>query len=65
MEKFVYNDAKNASSGHISFELNYGYYICIFYKENLDLYSKSKIAEKLFFKLQNLMATYQQNLYYA
>ena len=47
------------------FELNCGYHLCIFYKEDLNLRSKSKTAEELFSKLQNVIAVYQQNLYYT
>ena len=65
MAKFAYNNAKNASTGHTSFKLNCGYYPRVFYKEDLDPRSKSKIAEKLFFELRNLMAVCQQNLYHA
>ena len=63
--KFAYNNAKNASTGHTFFELNYGYHPRVSYKEDLDLHSKSKTAEKLFSKPQNLMAVCQQNLYYC
>ena len=65
MTEFAYNNAKNASTGHIPFKLNYGYHPCVFYKEDLDPRSKSKSAEELSSKLQNLMAVYQQNLHYA
>ena len=58
MAEFTYNNAKNTSIGYIPFKLNYRYYSCIFYKENLDLHSKSRIAKKLFFKLQKLMTIY-------
>lgn len=30
--KFVYNNTKNASTGHTFFELNYGYYPRVLYK---------------------------------
>ena len=65
MAKFAYNNTKNANIGHTPFELNYGYYPRVFYKEDLDSCSKSKIAKELSFKLQNLMAVCQENLYYA
>ena len=65
MMEFIYNNAKNASTGHTSFELNCGYYPRVFYKEDLDPRSKSKIAKELSSKLQNLMAICQQNLHYA
>ena len=58
MAKFAYNNTKNISIGHMFFEFNYWYYSHISYKENLDPYSKLKIAEKPFFKLQNLMVVY-------
>ena len=65
MAKFAYNNAKNASTGFMPFELNYGYHPWVFYKEDLDPRSQSKTAEKLFFELQNLMAVCQQNLHLA
>ena len=37
MAKFAYNNTKNASTSYIIFKLNYGYYLCVFYKKNLDL----------------------------
>lgn len=51
MAKFAFNNAKNASTGHNSFELNYSYYLHIFYKKNVDHYFKSNLANKLFLKL--------------
>ena len=65
MVEFAYNNAKNANTSHILFKLNYRYYPCISYKENLDPRSMSTTAKKLFFELRNLMAIYQQNLYHA
>ena len=62
---FAYNNTKNVSTGHILFELNCGYYFWITYKENFYPCSWSKIAEELSYELQNLMATYHQNLHYA
>ena len=53
-----YNNIKNACPYHIAFEFNCEYYSFIFYEEDLDPYSKSKIVKKLSFKLLNLMATY-------
>ena len=65
MAEFAYNNAKNASTGHTSFELNCGYYPCVSYEEDLDPRSKSKTAEELSSELRNLMAVCQQNLYHA
>ena len=55
MAEFAYNNIKNASINHISLKLNYKYYPYIFYKKNFDLYLKSKIVKKLFFRLKNLI----------
>ena len=49
MAKFAYNNAKNASTGHIPFDLNYGSYLYISYEKDVDLCSKSKSANKLSF----------------
>lgn len=45
------------------FKLNYGYYLCMFYKKNIDAYSKSKSANKLSIKLQKLITICYNNLY--
>ena len=65
MAEFAYNNLKNASTSYTSFKLNSEYHPCVSYEENLDPHSKLKFAEELSFKLQNLMAIYQQNLYHA
>ena len=65
MAEFAYNNAKNASTGFMPFELSCGYHPRVSYKEDFDLRSKSKAAEELSSKLRNLMATCQQNLYHA
>ena len=36
MAKFVYNNAKNASTNHTPFKLNYGYHLCISFEEDTD-----------------------------
>ena len=55
MAEFAYNNVKNASISHMLFKLNYGYYLCIFYKKDLYLYLKSKIIKKPFSELQELI----------
>ena len=55
MAKFAYNNAKNASTGYTPFELNCGYHPYVFFEENLDPRSKSKIVEELSSELQELM----------
>ena len=55
MAEFAYNNAKNASSGHTPFELNCGYHLRMFHKENVDPRSKSKSADNLSAELKELM----------
>ena len=55
MVEFAYNNIKNASIGHIPFELNCGYHPKVFFKENVDLYLKSSFANKLAEELRELM----------
>ena len=33
MAKFIYNNAKNTSTGYTFFKLNYGYQPCIFFEK--------------------------------
>ena len=47
MAEIAYNNAKNASTGHTPFELNYGYHPQMLYKEKVDPHSKSKSTNKL------------------
>ena len=62
MAKFTYIYIKNISIDYISFKLNYRYDLCVFYKKDLNLHSKSGIRKKVSFELQELMTIYQQNL---
>ena len=65
MAEFAYNNVKHASTGYTSFELNYGYHLCVSYKEDVDPCSRSKAADELTKELRNLMAIYRENLQYA
>ena len=65
MAEFAYNNARNASTGHTSFELNYGYYPWVSYKEDVDFRSQFKSADKLSAELRELMIVCQENLYHA
>lgn len=47
------------------FELNYGYYFYISYKEDIDHYSQLKSVDKLLTELQKLMILYKKNLYHT
>ena len=59
MAEFAYDNAKNASTGYMPFELNCGYHPWVFYKEDLDLRLLLKNAEELSSKLRSLMAACQ------
>ena len=63
--EFAYNNAKNASTGHIPFELTCGYYPRMLYKEDVDSRSQSKLADKLLVKFRELMIVCQENLYHT
>ena len=65
MAEFTYNNAKNASTGHTHFELNCGYYLWMFYEENINPRSKFKSADRLLAELQELMTVCQENIYYT
>ena len=65
MVEFVYNNAKNASTGHTPFKLNYGYYFWVFYKKNIDPRSKFKSADELLPKLQGLIIVCCKNFYHT
>ena len=65
MAEFAYNNAKNVSTGHIPFELNYGYHPRMLYEEKVNLCFKSKSADKLLAELRELMIVCQKNLYHA
>ena len=65
MAEFAYNNAKNASTGYTSFELNCGYHPRVLYKEDLNPRSQSRIAKKLSFELWELITVCQQNLHHA
>ena len=45
MVEFAYNNAKKASTGHILFELSSGYYHRVLFKNNVDLYLRSRSAD--------------------
>ena len=65
MAEFVYNNAKNASSGHTPFELNCGYHRRMLYKDDVNPCSKSKLADDLLAELRELMIVCRENLHNA
>lgn len=62
--EFAYNNSKNTSTGHMSFEFNCGDNPQISYKDNIDFYSKFMSAKKLSIKLKKLMIVCYDNFYH-
>ena len=65
MVEFVYNNAKNASTGYTSLELNCGYHLYKSYKKDINFCSKSKLADNLASNLREFMAVCWENLQHA
>ncbi len=65
MAEFAYNNAKNASTGHTLFELNYDFYSRASYKKDVDPRSQSKSVDKLATKFRELMAICRENFQHA
>ena len=65
MAKFAYNNAKNASINHTPFELNCGYHLHVSYEQDIDLRSKSNLADNLANNLRELMTMCRKNLQHA
>ena len=65
MAEFAYNNSKNVSTGHTSFELNCGYHPRMSYKKEVDPRSQSQSADKLSKKLRELMVVYCENLHHV
>ena len=62
MVEFAYDNAKHASTEYTPFELNYGHHSHVSYKEDVDLYSRSKATDELTEELRNLIAVCRENL---
>ncbi len=65
MTVFTYNNAKNASTGHTPFELNCGYHSRVFFEEDVDPRSRSRLANELAEELKELMEVCCQNIFHA
>ena len=65
MAEFAYKNAKNASTGHTSFELNYSYHARMSYKKNVDPCSQSKLADELSAELKELIIVCGKNLHHT
>ncbi len=65
MAEFAYNNTKNASTGHTSFELNWGYHPRVSFKEDVGPRSRSRSANELVEELKELMEVCCQNFLHA
>ena len=65
MTEFAYNNAMNASTGHILFKLNCGYHARMSWEKTVDPRCKSKSADKLSIELRKLIIVCQKNLYHT
>ena len=65
MAKFVYNNTKNASTGHTPFKLNCGLYLQVSFKDNINPCFRSYFANKLAKELRKLIDICEQNLFYT
>lgn len=64
MTEFIYNNTKNANTSYTFFKLNCDYYFHIFYKKDINLHFKSKLANELLKKLYELIIIFRKNFYY-
>ncbi len=55
MTEFTYNNVKNANTDHILFELNCGFYLRVLFQEDVNPYSRFRLANKLVNKLWKLI----------
>ena len=63
--EFAYNNDKNASTGLTLFELNCGFYLRVFFKDDVDPRSRSYFANELVKELRELIDISQQNLFHT
>lgn len=58
MVKFFYNNAKKTSTDYMFFEVNYGFYLYVSYKKDIDTCFQSKSAKNLITKFKELLVVY-------
>lgn len=63
--KFAYNNTKNTSISYTPFKLNYGYYLRISYKKDVNLQLKLKATNKFFAEVKILLSVYKKNPYHT
>ncbi len=65
MAEFAFNNAKNTSTSHISFKLNWVYHPWVSFQEDINPYSRPYFTNKLAEELKELMEVCYQNLLHA
>ncbi len=65
MAQFAYNNAKNASTGHIPFELNCDFHPRASYEKDVHFGSQSKADDELATERKDLMTVHKDNLLHA
>ena len=65
MAEFAYNNAKNLSTGHTPFELNYSYHPCVSFEKVTNSRFQSESADELSAELQDLMTVCWENFHHA
>lgn len=56
MAEFVYNNIKNRNNDHMPMKLNYGYYLYVVFKDEVNFHMKFYSTEKLAKELRELMS---------
>lgn len=65
MTKFIYNNAKNASTSFTPFKLNCGYHLCISNQKDINSCSQSKLTNNLADEFKEFRVIYWENLKYT
>ena len=65
MAEFVYNNAKNISTGHTFLKLNCSYHPKVSFEEDIDRCSKSRSADELIEELRELIEICCQKIFHA
>ncbi len=65
MAEFGYNNAKNTSTGHFPFKLNYSYHPRVSFEEDVDPRSRFRSTNELVEELKELKEVCCQNLFYV
>lgn len=63
--EFVYNNRNNTNPSHLSFEFYSCYYLRFFIEVKVNLYSKSRLANKKLKELKEINTIRWQNLFHA